>query len=624
MLDAILNDPLSLMSIFIVFVALVAYLILENIPEFSFEGKSKGKSTESTETSKAHSLSNIFYKYNHQSEKDWMKWIQQENKNTRSQALILLNDHFNEPAKHWGGVTLEALEAMPIFKEEGAGHIVAKFFLRSGKLWNEYRSIPYYYKKSATILTIINPQLALKTLSEEFDRKSHIQSEMERKKIIIDILPKLESFGAGLTISIITNHLEVFSIRTHALRSINKFDLASQNSIVLESLKQEIKHFGNIDRIPDDNDSEIFGDLFTTAALKIAEKETLEVFRLACNPNLHIHKLATDPLIKRARLEKDSLSIVELYVMTLLTDNPQNQLRRAIASIHGLESDEIESICIAKLRENSISEEILRTENPLETRSPIPRPFYKEYESFKKLFAAPTVIAQISCQKTYGGVLLTGNDEITKLYFAKAFARESGLNVGYLNIANINGKEGYNQLSAILTDLRKPYLLYIDHPELMYPSDKSQAANYRSKFAQTLYIQALDTKSFLIGSIKKSAEEIQSETTIMAISQLRSNFFSQISEINTKEENFKSKIIEDCFNSINPHRLENKIELGHQLLAKSKNQHPLSFCFEVLSLLSTMLLVYGYSSSVTEVEKLMTRYAVLNKQDDPQTEQVLT
>lgn len=621
MLDSLLDDQLSLFGLFILVVAISAYVLLENSDLFSFGTEAKSKSNATMATASNHALSRMFYKYNHESEKDWMQWIKEESQSNKNKALKLLNDHFDAPAKHWGAITLEALEAMPIFKEEGAGHIIAKFFIRSGKLWNEYRSIPNYYKKAAEVLSIISPQLALKNLSEEFDRRSSIQSELERKKIIIDVLPKLGPLGAGLIVAIITNNLEVFSVRTQALRSINKLEPTSQDNIILESLKQELKRFGNIDKAPDGNDKEILEDLFSYAAFNIAKKEFLAIFKVACNSNLDIHKLATDPLIKRIRLEKNDLGIAEIYAMTLLTDNPQNQLRRAIASIHGLESDEIESICITKLREDPISEEILREENPLEVRSRIPRPFYKEYESFKKLFAIPTVIPQVSCQKAYGGVLLTGNDEITKLYFAKAFARESGLNFGYINIANINGKEDYNKLSSMFTDLRKPYLIYITHPELMYPSDKSQTASYRSKFAQSLYIQALDTKSFLIGSINKSAEEIQSETTMMAISQLRSNFFSQVSEINQKEESFKSKIIEDCFNSINPHRLENKMELGHQLLEKSKGQHPLSFSFEALKLLSVMLLVYGHSSSVAEVEKVIKRFAVGAPEKQNQIEQ---
>ena len=553
-------------------------------------------------------LREIFYQYNHKSERQWMEWMREQSTAVKSQALILLNNHLESPAKQWGPVTEEALGTTGIFKNEGADSVLSRFFMRAGKLWGEYKIIPNLYKRAASALAIVSPQAAIKSFTEEFDRKSNIQYELERKRILIEALPKIGTLGIGLMTDVITNSLELIDIRMHALRTAAKFEAADHSRIVIEVLKHLIKRFANLERDIEDNERQIVEDIFTAAAKQIGDKEFVGVFEFACHAGSTMRKHALRPLIKRLKEEKENLSVSELYAMTLLKDDKENSLRRAIASVHGLEEDEIQSLCIAAVREDPISEEILLEEDISQCSYPIPRPYYQEFEKFAQLYEPPTMISQHPCQKGYGGVLVTGDNELEKIYFARAFAESKGLNFGYVNIATINNKEDYTKVSGIFTSLRKPYLLYIDHPELMYPSDKSQAASYRIKFAQTLYTQALDTKSYLFGSIKHRSKEIESSTTMAAVKELRANFFAQVYEINKREEKFKTTILEDCFISVAPHRISNRPEMAHNIIEKLKNKSHLEFSFETLQIFATMLLVFGRSVSVEQIDKLKARF----------------
>lgn len=613
MFESLLSDGLSIIALLLLIIIAITYFILEkgsNWLNFD-DGLNNIKKPEGFDNKGlSQPMKSIFYQYNHKSEREWMEWMREQNSAVRSSALKLLNDHFESPAKHWGPLTEEALGTIPIFKEEGGEHVVSNFFLRSGKLWGEVKSIPNFYKRAANVLAIMSPQIAVKCFSDEFERKSSIQVELERKTIIVDAMPKVGTLGIGLITNIIIDNLEIFAIRTHALRTAAKFESVDYQRIILEALKHQIRRFANLERELEQNEKEIVEDLFTAAAKYIADKEFTSMFQFACEAGRTMRQHAIEPLIKRIKEEKENLGVGELYAMTLLQDDKNNSLRRALAGLHGLEEDEIQSICIAKLRDDPIIEEALLKENTKLASTPIPRPYWKEFEKFTKLYEPASSIGQQICQKAYGGLLVTGNNELEKIYFARAFAESKKLNFGRINVANINNKEDYNKVCNIFTELRKPYMLYIEHPELMYPSGKSQAASYRLKFAQTLYIQALDTKSYLLGSIKQKAKDIESSTTLAAVQELRANFFAQAYEINKQENQFKSAIIEDYFMSIAPHRLSNRPELARTMMDKLKDTNHLEFCFEVLRYLATMLLVYGKSASLDEIERLRARFTI--------------
>lgn len=604
MIEYILNDHISLLAIIALIIVFITYLLLDNGRLFSFDIQTNSQTDENKNNSTAHVKSAIFYRYNHQSEKDWLFWINSQKKIIKSQAFKLLKEHLEGPSKHWGSITLEALGVLPDFKNEGAEHILARFFVENGRLWGEYKNTPNYYTKAANLIAEMNPQLALKYFSSEFDRKSNLQAEIERKTIIIEALPKLDSLGVGMIISIINRPKEVFIIKSHALRVAAKFNEDSYHRIIIEVLKNQINRFAVLSTPPQSSDLDILEDVFKQAAKHISNNNFFNVFELACKANSMIHNLALKVLIKRIREAKDQLTTLEIYAMTLLNDDADKQLGQELALIHELETPEIENLCLPLIKEGNISEELLKTEELANFRLPIPRAFEKQYNAFKKLFEQPSTPSSINCQKAYGGVLITGDNELEKLYFAKAFAQESNLNFGYANIAEINGKDDYIRLVNIFTNLRKPYLLYISQPELMYPSDKSPTANYRLKFGQTLYIQALDTKSFLVGSIKKSTKEIQSETILIAISQLKTTLFAQMVEMNKRDEKFKLEVVENYFSIMNPRRLDPELNLVNQIYEKNKNLNCLEFAFLALKTLKTMLLVYGRVMPLENLNKL--------------------
>jgi hypothetical protein len=161
---------------------------------------------------------------------------------------------------------------------------------------------------------------------------------------------------------------------------------------------------------------------------------------------------------------------------------------------------------------------------------------------------------------------------------------------------------------TIFSTLRKPYILFIDNPELMFPLDKSDAATYREKFAQTLYIQALDAKSMLVGSIGQTINSIETEDTLYALGKLKKKFFAQILELNKREERFKPNVVEDYLSFVSSYRLENRSELIHELVELGKEHIFMKFTFFVIESLATMLMVYGKDMPYSEIQKLQNKF----------------
>ncbi len=142
----------------------------------------------------------------------------------------------------------------------------------------------------------------------------------------------------------------------------------------------------------------------------------------------------------------------------------------------------------------------------------------------------------------------------------------------------------------------------------MFPADKSDTAVYREKFSQTLYIQALDAKSLLVGSINKTMEEINDEETLYAISKLRKKFFAQMLEINKREERLKPNVVEDHLKFISNHRFDNRAELVHELAELGKDKSFMEFTFFAIDSLATMLMVYGKNVPFSEIQKLQNKF----------------
>lgn len=621
-MDSLLKDPMLIGVAVVLVIAGIVYLILENKHLFASNSSSTVSSYDSDMENLENPLAEILYLYDHESEKKWLEWIVKQDEETQAEALRRIVEHLQGPSKHWGYITLEVLGVLHGFKDKGIEENLGAFFKEVGKLWGEYKSLPNYYERAAAALAEINPQYALKIFGEEFDRHASAQTTEERQKIIIDTLPLVENLGIGMLISILKDNEESQAIKTHAFNTARKLDNDDFRRIVLEALKHQVSRFNSQGRDIKAADLQLVQDLLREAIRYIGQTNFFKVIKNACE----INKLREEVIISLVRRLKDetiSINAMEAYAMTLLQDNAQGDLRKALASLHDLDDAEVLNVCTAATAKSISETDLKRNELKFE-KLPIAEPFRNQYENLKDLFFQPQsnsggLIAV--CEKSYGGILLTGNNEQEKLYFSKAFAQEKNHNFGYIDLSHVVDKETYNSVVAVFSTLRKPYVLFIDNADLMYPTDNSMTSSYREKFSQTLYIQAMDAKSLLVGSIHKSFDEIQDDDSMQySITKLKTKFFAQAMEFNKREEGKKPELIEDYLKYISTTRFENRTDIVHEMMELGKEKSFLEFAFFISSTFATMLMVYGKGVAYSEVKKLEDRFNSNNADEEYEAE----
>ncbi len=603
------DDPLLVGLVVVIGIAIIAYFALTNKQVLDFiNGENKDDELLEGDSDLENPLSDIFYLYNHKSGKDWLRWIETQNEEIKAEAFRLLAEHLNGPSKFWGSVTLEALGVMHAFKDQKAEEVVGAFLQETGRLWGEYKSIPSYYEKATQVLIKLHPLCSLRILNEELNKNcSSSQAAHDKKKIIVDALPKLEELGIGMMIALLNNSDEAFTIKSHALKVSESFSGEGYRQIILETLKKQVTRTLNTNRAIKAEESQLLQDLVKEGIRNIGQYDFFKVMRDASN-SIKLQSYIINPLVKRIDEAQAPLNPTEVYAMTLLKDNEDNELRKAICKLHGLETSEINNICLIPLVTN-FAEDDLKFMDIKGSKIFVPSIFKSQYDDFKALFfQAGGKGSSEDCEKSYGGVLITGDDKLEKLYFSKAFAKEKLFNFSYIDLSEVVDKESYNSVCNVFSTLRKPYILFIDNPELMFPSDKSDAATYREKFSQALYIQALDAKSLLVGSINKTLDEINDEDTLYAIGKLKKKFFTQTLEINKREERFKPNIVEDYLKFISSHRFENRADLILELVELGKEKSFMEFTFFIIDALATMLMVYGKDMPYSEIQKLQNKF----------------
>lgn len=204
-----------------------------------------------------------------------------------------------------------------------------------------------------------------------------------------------------------------------------------------------------------------------------------------------------------------------------------------------------------------------------------------------------------------------------KLYYSRALAKEKQWNFAYINIASIKTKADFLELSETYNNLRKPYLLYIANPHILFERDGSDASKLRDKFVQMLTIQSLDTKSFLVGDILAPNDQIQKSSVVDKLPTLRSKFFPQAIEMNTNTKEFKFKVIEEYLRHIPARRFDNKRKLIDELHEKGKEMNIIEFCFFVVRSLKTMLLIFGTNCELRLLSQLETNFKNQSSLDIP-------
>jgi hypothetical protein len=393
---------------------IIAFLYLDNVRFQKVIKEEENENSPKAPVKASSPLANIFHLYNHRSEKEWLKWMNDQDKETRIQACNMITAHLEDSPKHWGYITLEALECLKGFKDLYVDHHVGKFFNTASRLWGEYKSIPNYYQKAAEVLCFLNEQSALNLLKEEFTKTASSNIAQEKKRIIINILPELNDLAVPMMTEIITDFKETPQTRIHAFRNIKKFTIEASKKITLETTRALVNKYRGNNREIKSDDLQLIHDIFKEVVRFIADIEFFEVIDKACK-SFTLQEHMVEQVISRIESPDAKLGALELYAFIQLEDNVQNEIKRVLAKNHNLEINEINNIIIQRTKKNLAETNLINT-NLEDDTLPIPDVFKSHIKDMHKLFTQTANDQIQKCEKASGGILITGDASLEKLY----------------------------------------------------------------------------------------------------------------------------------------------------------------------------------------------------------------
>jgi hypothetical protein len=556
-------------------------------------------------------LEEIFYLYNHNSEKEWLKWVNKQSSKVRYLAAGLLCAHLESQPKQLGVVTIEVIECIRHFTEYEVDKKLAEFIKKITKIWQEYKSIPNYYEKAINVLTEINPNLALRIYLTEFEKNFETPAVFERKKILLSQMAALEERSKDLLINILTSNNENFFIKSQALKTCLKLNEEIKKNIFLEVLKKIVSKYQSINKPIKAEELHLTQDLIQELIIFIGNKNFFDILQEGCQ-NLQLQKIILDAVISHFNREYIQPSDLDYYAAALLKDNTNNDLKKFLANRFDLTENELNNL-ILKPSLEKINVEELKTNHTNLFDLPIPDFFKEKYERFKTAFFKNIENFEIvTCEKIFGGVLVTGDSITEKFYFAQALTKEKKWNFGYIDISTITSRESYSNSITIFSTLRKPYLLYIKHPELFFIKSYTEEDSFREKFAQSLAIQSLDSKSYLLGDINCKIEETNFSNLGEAIKSLRNKYFPQSVEINQELYSNRNSIAMKFLQNIEPYRIVSHKNFCDRITTIGLELNDIEFIFLIIRTLSSMLLVFGKVVPFEEFEKLESRFHMIN------------
>ena len=547
--------------------------------------------------------SSIFYGYNHDSEEQWLNWINEQEPETKQRAADLLEEHLLGETKHHGYITLEVLDAVGGLTGVSLDQTLVQFMENCVRTWSHFKAVPSYYLKAAESLIKINPALALQVISKELNKKGTTQAILERKRGLIDYLPELKEISKDTMVNVLTSGQESYGTKAFALRKCEKYqDSELKYSIFLEALKKTIDKNKNNTAEVSSEETHFTQDLIKECIKLIGRYSFFKVvYEASSTPRFHGFVVRQVLKVLESNREKN---LYDLLAISKLKDNTQNEIKRTLCKKFELTPVELNQIVLHKTTEDHQEQKLLN-EDKTALNLPIPAVLATEYQQFSNAFLDGKISKDLaSSEKTTGGCLVAGNGILQKLYFARALAKEQGWNFAHIDIANIKDKESFDEVNKVFGSLRKPFLLYIVNPHLLFEKDPIELAGLRDRFAQTLTIQGLDSKSFLLGDIPVTGEKIKTSAISNKLTNLKNKYFPKLIEINEKEDEYKKLVVDEYLKSISRSRFNNRRRVAEQLLEEGGKMNPIEFAFFVVKSLQSMLMIFGRDKDLKTITKL--------------------
>ena len=542
----------------------------------------------------------VFFLYDHDHPESWVDWINNQANSIKLEAENHVKKHLNENYHDWNEDTLSFLQLIAEIDFPEKNKIVLDCLKRINTSWKYIEDAAFFYNSAIKALYKMSPEDFLNYTNQELKNKSNSESNLERKRMLLDVILDIEPFPTQLAIDVIAREDQPYGIRSYLLRKINKLAQETKDAIYTKALSTILDKKNKLNVDIDSNDLNILEDLLQEAIRNIGQIEYFQLLKQTSEEKLfnrHVCKHVT----KYLNANFNNLTKSELLAICLLKDSLNHEIKRALAKLQNLDVHEINHIIL----EEDCHIDLNNIEQIQKKYLPIPSFYKKKYEEFKSyFFKGKEKYTHVTNEKTFGGVVMLGNNYFEKKYYTQKIAQEENWDYLVINLDDIYNEESYNQAFNKFTNLSKPYLIYIENPQYFVGKEGLELNAYIEKFFQVLCIQALDNKSFLAGDMPIISQELENPLMNERLRKLKSILFPQVVEINIKDKAFKKMIIDEYLRYISVKRFDQKKLLIDQLLEKSEGLNHFQFCYFVIENLKIMLLVFNKQTNLELINKL--------------------
>lgn len=546
----------------------------------------------SASKSQKDAISKVFFHYEHDSTKQWLKWILKQDKGVQNLAYDNLRDYLESPPNRWSSFAPEVIECIKSFQRDDTFKVIKHALLELEPMWGRYKIVPGSYKVALEAMIEHNPNFIKECVQGFYkatdDRETWAKS---KKQIIIDKVfhkapenlsieflssiitnPEEDTFNKNYIFSLLNSENESYArdLYRSALSTFIKksaFDYKAEDKSVFIKL---IIGFSNLCK--DDLDWDFLLETYFEANQMLKEQILQVLKNTLDNPNLEISDIYLFKLLNIANPELISI---------LGKRQSLSEIEQSIVEEESIPQTYLETKTLGNLSLNSL----LKIPNFLEENN----------EAIVSLLKIKEPSSNLN------GILLGGNDELEKLYQVRAAAFQLGYNFIYCNLQTFGMKKSYDFLSAKFNEIQKPYVVYLQSIDpLVKPGDQDQ---YKvSNFFNMLKNYLTGTQDRLFASVTGNLER-NGKDGLISLS-LRKTYFPKIMNINKISSEDKQELYHEFLASLGNERKIQTASYEDLLVSFGKDISNLEYYAALQNYFKTSLVVKGSVLSLDEYAQL--------------------
>lgn len=566
-----------------------------------FLDKSFGnKSATNYENKALQPLYKVFYKFSHRSGDDWVKWILNENEETRKLAFDQLKAHLESPAEQFGLATKEVIKAVAAFKRYDSLEILSNLFNSIRPRLGQLKSIDLFFEDLCLSVTKLDPIQGVGFLKNELHFLDTNQPDglnfEEFKVAVIKALASVEFLPQDLLdffVTVITNKTYSSRLRKELIKLIIKRAPETHEYVYTEVLKTQLQSGA---QVLSKEYQDVLSELFNSSKSFIRNgNDVIWGLLIQLCYAEGTQELFTLLLIDTITNPNDRLNDKQLQSL-LETEPPLRDIfKAALMKLNALTEAEM-SLLKGKIREEDLvfESDVLLVERSKKTKT-VTSELLKEYHILEETLSKDGKQTNRAERKSSHTIkLITGTGEEEKIYLLRALASNINKTFVYIDMPRIIlSSADLNKLISTISN-SKPAIVFLDRTFEILTRDLSEreSEGLKTMLKALRELSILPTVSFWAGlNIDSLSIPNYPELSGIISSGIR-GAFKPVININTPDLEAKSRIFKGMLSKVSPGKIEEGFQ-ADDLLHHVEKLSMLHFCNYLIDFFESSLMLYG-------------------------------